>query len=115
MHWCAANFRAKKFLLSFMLLPVIVPHVITAIAMYSSRRGSALSQYPYGSGFCHAVVTLPVVLADSAFTRCSRWTSTWSGRLGLGGSRFYVFQAGRDSARLPRHHVGSAFRLPRIV
>ena len=26
--------RAKKLLLSLMLLPIIVPHVITAIAMY---------------------------------------------------------------------------------
>src|ERR671929_1102269 len=28
------DMRAKKMMLSFMLLPIIVPHVITAIAMY---------------------------------------------------------------------------------
>src|SRR4029079_8282903 len=29
-----SDLRAKKLLLSFMLLPIIIPHVITAIAMY---------------------------------------------------------------------------------
>ena len=29
-----SDMRAKKLLLSFMLMPIIIPHVITAIAMY---------------------------------------------------------------------------------
>ncbi|MGH6623178.1 MAG: ABC transporter permease, partial [Burkholderiaceae bacterium] len=29
-----SDLRAKKLLLSFLLLPIIIPHVITAIAMY---------------------------------------------------------------------------------
>ena len=29
-----SDMRAKKMMLSFMLLPIIIPHVITAIAMY---------------------------------------------------------------------------------
>src|ERR687897_466824 len=56
------EFRAKKVLLSFMLMPLIVPHVITAIAMYSLTARFGLVGNVVWIGFCHAVVTLPIVL-----------------------------------------------------
>jgi ABC-type spermidine/putrescine transport system permease subunit II len=54
--------RAKKLVLSFMLLPIIVPHVITAIAMYFVTARFGLVGNVLWIGFCHAVVALPIVL-----------------------------------------------------
>ena len=54
--------RAKKFVLSLMLLPIIVPTVITAIAMYFLTAKLHLVGNTLWIGFCHAVVALPVVL-----------------------------------------------------
>ena len=57
-----SDMRAKKLILSFMLLPIIVPHVITAIAMYFVTARFGLIGNVLWIGFCHAVVALPVVL-----------------------------------------------------
>ena len=54
--------RAKKMLLSFMLLPIIIPHVITAIAMYFLTARFGLVGNVVWIGLCHAVVALPIVL-----------------------------------------------------
>ncbi len=54
--------RGKKLLLSAMLLPVIVPTVITSIAMYFASARIGLVGNPVWIGTCHAVVALPVVL-----------------------------------------------------
>jgi ABC-type spermidine/putrescine transport system permease subunit II len=57
-----ATMRMKKLILSFMLLPIIVPHVITAIAMYFVTARFGLVGNVVWIGLCHAVVALPVVL-----------------------------------------------------
>jgi ABC-type spermidine/putrescine transport system permease subunit II len=57
-----SNLRAKKLLLSFMLLPVIVPQVITAIAMYFASAPFKLVGNVLWIGVCHAVIALPIVL-----------------------------------------------------
>jgi ABC-type spermidine/putrescine transport system permease subunit II len=57
-----SDMRAKKLILSLMLLPIIVPHVITAIAMYFVTARFGLVGNILWIGFCHAVVALPVVL-----------------------------------------------------
>ena len=57
-----SEMRAKKFILSLMLLPIIVPTVITAIAMYFLTAKIGLVGSMLWIGFCHAVVALPVVL-----------------------------------------------------
>jgi putative spermidine/putrescine transport system permease protein len=56
------DFCGKKSILSLMLLPIIVPTVITAIAMYflSARLGLVGNVLWVGS--CHAALALPVVL-----------------------------------------------------
>jgi putative spermidine/putrescine transport system permease protein len=66
--FCAAyafvrsDLKAKKLLLSFMLLPVIIPQVITAIAMYFMSAPFRLVGNVLWIGVCHAVIALPIVL-----------------------------------------------------
>ncbi|SHG74874.1 ABC transporter permease [Bradyrhizobium erythrophlei] len=86
------EFKAKKFLLSFMLLPVIVPHVITAIAMYFLTARFGLVGNLVWIGLCHAVVTLPVVLLILLASLQSVNINLERAALGLGGNRLYVFR-----------------------
>ena len=62
MRSCAANFRGKKLLLSLMLTPIIVPNIITAIAMYFLAGKLDLVGNLLWLGFCHAVIAMPIVL-----------------------------------------------------
>ena len=62
MRFVRSDLRAKKLLLSFMLLPIIIPHVITAIAMYFVAAPLRLVGNVFWIGLCHAVVALPIVL-----------------------------------------------------
>lgn len=57
-----SDLRAKKLLLSFMLLPIIIPQVITAIAMYFVSGPFKLVGNVFWIGICHAVIALPIVL-----------------------------------------------------
>lgn len=82
------NFRFKKVLASLLLTPVIVPHVITAVAVYFlSARLGVVGVRPW-IAVAHTVVALPVVLVilqsalrtvDPALERaamvcgCTRW------------------------------------------
>jgi putative spermidine/putrescine transport system permease protein len=56
------NFPGKKLLLSLLLLPIIVPTVITSIAMYFLSARLHLVGNLLWIGICHAVIALPVVL-----------------------------------------------------
>lgn len=57
-----ANFRAKGALTAFLLAPLIVPHVVTAIGLYFlSARHGLIGARPW-IAVSHAVVALPVVL-----------------------------------------------------
>jgi ABC-type spermidine/putrescine transport system permease subunit II len=55
-------FPGKKLLLSVLLLPIIVPTVITSIAMYFLSARWHLVGNLVWIGICHAVIALPVVL-----------------------------------------------------
>ncbi len=56
------KFKAKKLMLAFVLLPLIVPHVITAIALYFlSARLGLVGVKPWISA-AHAVIGLPIVV-----------------------------------------------------
>ena len=57
-----SEFRGKKLLLSLMLTPVIVPSIITAIAMYYLAGRLALIGNYLWLGLSHAVIALPIVL-----------------------------------------------------
>jgi ABC-type spermidine/putrescine transport system permease subunit II len=56
------DFPGKKLLLSLLLLPIIVPTVITSIAMYFLSARLHLVGNLLWIGICHAVIALPVVL-----------------------------------------------------
>ena len=75
-----------------MLLPVIVPHVITAIAMYFLTARFGLVGNVMWIGLCHAVVTLPVVLLILLSSLQSVDINLERAGFGLGGSRLYVFR-----------------------
>src|SRR5580693_1308823 len=57
-----SEFRGKKLLLSLMLTPVIVPSIITAIAMYYLAGKLGLIGNFMWLGLCHAVIAMPIVL-----------------------------------------------------
>jgi putative spermidine/putrescine transport system permease protein len=57
-----SDLAGKKLLLSLLLLPIIVPTVITSIAMYFLSARLHLVGNLLWIGTCHAVIALPVVL-----------------------------------------------------
>lgn len=82
---------AKKLLLSFMLMPIIVPHVITAIAMYFMSAQLGFVGNVLWIGICHAVVALPIVLLILLSTLQGVDINLERAALSLGSSRFGVF------------------------
>jgi ABC-type spermidine/putrescine transport system permease subunit II len=86
-----SEMRAKKLVLSFMLLPVIVPSVITAIAMYFLSARLGLVGSVVWIGFCHAVVALPVVLLILVSALQGVDVNLERAALSLGASRARVF------------------------
>jgi putative spermidine/putrescine transport system permease protein len=85
------EFRGKKLLLSLMLTPIIVPSIITAIAMYYLAGKLRLIGNLLWLGLCHAVIAMPIVLlillpalhaVDPNLERAAQ---------GLGSSRMRVF------------------------
>lgn len=86
-----SDMRAKKILLSFMLLPLIVPHVITAIAMYFVTARFGLVGNMIWIGFCHAVIALPIVLLILLSTLQGVDVNLERAALSLGASRSRVF------------------------
>ena len=86
------DFRAKKIVLSVLLIPIIVPHVITAIAMYFMTAKFGLIGNVVWIGFCHAVVTLPIVVLILLSSLQGVDINLERAGLSLGGSRVYVFR-----------------------
>jgi putative spermidine/putrescine transport system permease protein len=86
-----AEFRGKKLLLSLLLTPIIVPSIITAIAMYYlAIRLGLIGSYLW-LGLCHAVVAMPIVLLILLATLHGVDPNLERAALGLGGSRLRVF------------------------
>lgn len=86
-----SDLRAKKLLLSFMLLPIIIPHVITAIAMYFMSGPLKLVGNVVWIGLCHATVALPIVLLILLSSLQGVDVNLERAALSLGSSRFGVF------------------------
>ena len=86
-----AKFRAKKFLLSLMLTPIIVPSIITAIAMYYFAGKLGLIGNFLWLGLCHAVIAMPIVLLILLAALHAVDPNLERAALGLGSSRFGVF------------------------
>jgi putative spermidine/putrescine transport system permease protein len=85
------DLRAKKLLLSFMLLPIIIPHVITAIAMYFVAAPLKLVGNVAWIGLCHATVALPIVLLILLAALQGVDVNLERAALSLGSSRLAVF------------------------
>lgn len=85
------NLRARKLILSLMLMPIIVPTVITAIAMYFLTAKAGLVGNVFWIGFCHAIIALPVVLLILLSALQGVDPNLERAALGLGASRPRVF------------------------
>lgn len=91
--FCAAyvflrvEFRGKKLLLSLMLVPIIVPGIITAIAMYYFAGKLGLIGSYLWLGLCHAVIAMPIVLLILLAALQAVDPNLERAALGLGGSR----------------------------
>jgi ABC-type spermidine/putrescine transport system permease subunit II len=85
------DFRGKKLLLSMMLMPVIVPSIITAIAMYFLAGKLGLIGNTLWLGLSHAVIALPVVLLILLSALRTVDPNLERAALGLGSSRIRVF------------------------
>ena len=83
--------RAKKFVLSLMLLPIIVPTVITSIAMYFLAARFHLVGNLLWIGICHAVIALPVVLLILLSALQGVDANLERAALSLGASRIRLF------------------------
>ena len=86
-----SEMRAKKLLLSFMLLPIIIPHVITAIAMYFMAGPLKLVGNVFWIGLCHATIALPIVLLILLSSLQGVDVNLERAALSLGSSRVGVF------------------------
>ena len=86
-----SDLRAKKLLLSFMLLPIIIPHVITAIAMYFVSAPFKLVGNVVWIGFCHATIALPIVLLILLSSLQGVDVNLERAALSLGSSRLRMF------------------------
>jgi ABC-type spermidine/putrescine transport system permease subunit II len=83
--------RAKKLMLSFMLLPIIVPHIITALALYYISVPLGLVGNVFWIGCAHAVIALPVVLLVLLPTLSGVDPNLERAALSLGANRLDVF------------------------
>jgi ABC-type spermidine/putrescine transport system permease subunit II len=86
-----ADFAGKKMLLSMLLLPIIVPTVITSIAMYFLSARLHLVGNLVWIGVCHAIIALPVVLLILLATLQGVDANLERAALSLGASRLRMF------------------------
>jgi ABC-type spermidine/putrescine transport system permease subunit II len=85
------EFPGKKLLLSLMLTPIIVPNIITAIAMYYMAGKLRLIGNFVWLGLCHAVIAMPIVLLILLSALHAVDPNLERAALGLGSSRTRVF------------------------
>jgi ABC-type spermidine/putrescine transport system permease subunit II len=85
------SFGGKKLLLSLLLLPIIVPTVITSIAMYFLSARLHLVGNLVWIGICHAVIALPVVLLILLSSLQGVDVNLERAALSLGASRTRLF------------------------
>lgn len=85
------TFRGKAVLLSLLLMPMIIPTVITSIALYFFSTRFDLIGNIVWIGCCHAIIALPVVLLILLSTLQGVDASFERAALSLGASRWHVF------------------------
>src|ERR1700733_146204 len=85
------EFPGKKLLLSLMLTPIIVPSIVTAIAMYYRAGKLRLIGNLLWLGLCHSVIAMPVVLLILLSALHAVDPNLERAALGLGSSHLRVF------------------------
>ena len=85
------DFPGKKLLLSLFLMPIIVPTVITSIALYFLAARLHLVGNLFCLGVCHAVIALPVVLLILLSALHGVDANLERAALSLGASRLRMF------------------------
>src|SRR3984885_8211554 len=85
------EFAGKKLLLSLMLTPIIVPNIITAIAMYYLAGKLRLIGNLLWLGLCHSVIAMPIVLLILLSALHAVDPNLERAALSLGSSRTRVF------------------------
>ncbi|MCG3189350.1 MAG: Inner membrane ABC transporter permease protein YdcV [Burkholderiaceae bacterium] len=85
------RFPGKTVVLSVLLTPMIIPSVVTAIAIYFMSAAVGLVGSVLWLGFCHAVVALPVVVLILLSTLNGVDENLERAALSLGASRTRVF------------------------
>ncbi len=87
-----SEWPGKKLLLSLMLAPAIVPHIITAIALYFLSARMGLVGSTFWIGLCHSVISMPVVLLILLSSLQGIDLSVERAALGLGCNRLQLFR-----------------------
>ncbi|MCB2055396.1 MAG: ABC transporter permease [Geminicoccaceae bacterium] len=82
----------KRIMLSFVLLPLIVPHVITAIALYFVSAPLGLVGSRFWIAVSHSVVAAPIVVLILMSTLQGVDPNLERAAFGLGASRVIVFR-----------------------
>lgn len=85
------RFAGKTIVLSLLLTPMIIPSVVTAIAIYFMSAAVGLVGSVVWLGFCHAVVALPVVVLILLSTLNGVDQNLERAALSLGASKTMVF------------------------
>ncbi|UHL62990.1 ABC transporter permease [Paralcaligenes sp. KSB-10] len=85
------TYRNKKLLISFCLLPLIIPSIITAVALYFASVPLDLVGSKLWIAICHAALSIPVVLLILISSLQGVDQSIERAAYGLGASKFYTF------------------------
>lgn len=86
------KYRGKKLLLSIVLLPLIVPHIITAIALYFLSAPLGLIGSKLWISVGHSVIALPIVVLILISALQNVEENLERAAFGMGASRFYTFR-----------------------
>lgn len=81
----------KKLIISFCLLPLIVPTIITAVALYFTSVPLELVGSKVWIAVCHAALAIPVVLLILLSSLQGIDISVERAAEGMGASKFYTF------------------------
>jgi putative spermidine/putrescine transport system permease protein len=85
------KYRNKKLIISFCLLPLIVPSIITAVALYFASVPLELVGSKVWIAVCHAALAIPVVLLILISSLQGIDESIERAAESLGASKFYTF------------------------
>lgn len=85
------KYRNKKLLVSFCLLPIIVPSIITAVAFYFISAPLGLVGARPWIAICHSTLSVPIVLLILLGSLQNVDESIERAACGLGASKLYTF------------------------